>query len=529
MLADDDLMEELTILIVDDIEENIQILREFLDEYGYTIVAAHNGIEALERLKEHQVHLIITDAMMPKMDGFQLCRKVKDHPRYSAIPFIMYTGDYIDEEDREFAKSLGVDKYIVKSEGFKELITTANDIAINWYGYSQRETETRSDTIDDTLFLEKHHSILVKKLEEKMRHLEHYAETLNRKNIELKASEARYRSLFENANIGVVILNRETKRILDANKQAIRLLKYSKKELLEKDCLPIQEDEKMTLQLLYSELFFSGDAAIIDKGGSSIEVHISSVPIAHAQDPRIIVYIRDLSEHAKIRQKLLQVENMTMMGRLAAGIAHEIRNPLAAITVNLQYLQNRYADNEDIMSTVEMAMDGSKRVEQVIDKTLSLARATPPQTNSEDVHKIISRVLWFMKMPLQQKNITIHKKFSEGLPKISVDEKQIQQVLLNIIQNAVDASKENSSITLATGIRGENEKKIEYIEVADRGEGIPKSVQDHIFEPFNTTKKSGTGLGLAISKYIMDRHNGNIILSSDHGKGTTVRLEFPIY
>lgn len=522
-------MEELTILIVDDIEENIQILREFLDEYGYTIIAANNGVDALERLEEQQIHLIITDAMMPKMDGFQLCRKVKEHPRYSAIPFIMYTGDYIDEEDREFAKSIGVDKYIVKSEGFKELITTANDIALNWYGYSQKETETQNETIDDSLFLEKHHSILVKKLEEKMQHLEHYAETLNRKNIELKASEARYRSLFENANIGVVILNRETKRILDANKQAVHMLKYSKKELLEKDCLPIQGDEKMTLRLLYSELFFSGEAAIIDKEGSSIEVHISSVPIAHAQDPRIIVYIRDLSEHAKIRQKLLQVENMTMMGRLAAGIAHEIRNPLAAITVNLQYLQNRYADNEDIMSTVEMAMDGSKRVEQVIDKTLSLARATPPQTNSEDVHKIITRVLWFMKMPLQQKNITIYKKFSEELPKISVDEKQIQQVLLNIIQNAVDASKENSTITLTTGIRGKNGEKIVCIEVADQGEGIPKNVQDHIFEPFNTTKKSGTGLGLAISKYIMDRHNGNIILSSDPGRGTAVRLEFSIY
>ncbi len=524
--AEDNRMDEFKILIVDDSEEYIELLNQFLIDYGYTVIPAQNGVEALERLKEGRVHLIIADAMMPKIDGFQLCRTVKDNPEYADIPFFIYTGDYIDAEDREFARSIGVDKYVVKSGGLDELIRSVNDVARNRYGYNRKETVWGDGTIDDSVFLQKHHDILTKKLEEKMHHLELYAETLNKKNIELKASEARYRSLFENANIGIVILDRETKHVLDANNQAVEMFKYSKEELLEKECLPIENDKQMTSQLLYTELYFNGEASIIDKDGNTVEVQINSVPIARAQDPRIIVYLRDLSEQSRIRQKLLQIENMTLMGRLAAGIAHEIRNPLAAVTVNLQYLQKKYSNNEDIINTVEMAMEGSKRVEQVVEKTLSLARATPPQSKAEDVHEIIDRVLWFMKMPLKQKNISVQKEFTRTLPAISVDEKQIQQVLLNILQNALDASHENGSIVMRTHL---NEVKNVCIDVCDNGPGIPDDLQKHIFEPFNTTKKGGTGLGLAISKYIMDRHNADIEISSRPGEGTTIRLLFPAY
>lgn len=523
----DNPMNELKILIVDDIRENIELLKEFLSDYGYTILSAKNGLEALEKLQEEQVHLIIADAMMPKMDGFQLCKKVKDDPTHAAVPFFIYTGDYIDKEDREFAKSIGVDKYMVKSEGWDELITSVNEVARNRYGYNRNDEGRKQDTIDESAFLEQHHGILIKKLEEKMQHLELYTATLNRKNIEIKSSEARYRSLFEHANIGIVILDRETKRILDANHQAVDLFGYSREELLEMDCLPIEVDKRNTSQLLYTELFFNGEASIVNKENESIEVQLNSVPISHAQDPRIIVYIRDLSEHVRIQKKLLQIENMTLMGRLAAGIAHEIRNPLAAVTVNLQYLQKKYADNEDILNTVEMAMEGSKRVEQVIEKTLSLARATPPRVKAQDVHEIIDRVLWFMKLPLKQKNVGIEKEYSLRLPPISVDDKQIQQVLLNVLQNAVDASDQNSSIIMKTYASDEENAQKICVEVSDSGPGIPPEMQKNMFEPFNTTKKGGTGLGLAISKYIMDRHNADIEVSSQEGKGTTICLKFP--
>jgi two-component system, cell cycle sensor histidine kinase and response regulator CckA len=519
---------ELKILIADDMQENIELLREYFSEYGYTIITAQNGNEALERLNSEDVHLIIADAMMPKMDGFQLCRKVKENPKYANVPFFIYTGDYIDKEDREFARSIGVDKYVVKTEGLDELVDAVNDVAQQWYGYRTQNRHESQHTIDDSSFLEKHHEILIKKLEEKMRRLEQYADTLNLKNLELKESEERYRSLFENANIGIVILDRASKKIIDANNQALKLFKYAKGELLAMDILPIERDNHLTPELLYTELFFSGEASIIDKTDARIDVHISSVPINHAKDPRIIVYIRDISEQNRIHQKLLQVENMTLMGRLAAGIAHEIRNPLAAVTVNLQYLLRRYADNEDIIGTVSMGMEGAKRVEQVIDKTLSLARATPPQTKPADVNEILDRVLWFMKMLLKQKKLTVQKDLAADLPAISVDEKQIQQVLLNILQNAVDASHEEGTIAMRT-YRGDQEAAGKVcIEVRDFGAGIPEKMKEHMFEPFNTTKKGGTGLGLALSKYIMDRHNADIQVASDTGAGTIIRLQFPV-
>jgi len=518
-----------TILHVDDAQENIELLTEFFSDYGYLIISANNGIEALELLGKEDVHLIISDAMMPKMDGFQFCREIKNSSKYAHVPFFIYTGDYLDQEDRELAKSIGVDKYIHKGDGFNDLTEAVIEVASRWYGYTQRSLSNDKDVIDDNAFLEKHHRVIIKKLEEKMRDLEQYAETLNKKNLELQESEARYRSLFENANIGIIILDRETKRILDVNKQAVKLFKYEKEELLALGSLPIEEDRQMTAQLLYTEQFFSGDASIKNKDGQSIEVKINSVPIAHANDPRIIVYIRDISEQAKIQQKLLQIENMTLMGKLAAGIAHEIRNPLAAVTVNLQYLLKRFSDNEEMRSTVEMAMEGSKRAEQVIEKTLNLARAKPPQTKLENVNDIIEQVLWFMRIPMKQKNISVEKKLSGELPHISVDEKQIQQVLLNVLQNAVDVSEKNSLIGIHTYQFKKDDIKKVCIEIVDNGPGISDELQKNLFEPFNTTKKGGTGLGLAISKYIMDRHNANIQVSSHPGKGTSICLQFPVY
>ncbi len=517
------------ILHVDDAQENIDLVKEYFTDYGYTVISAGNGVEALDLLEQEDVHLIISDAMMPKMDGFQFCRKVKGLSEYAHIPFFIYTGDYLDQEDRELAKSIGVERYILKSDGLNELSEAVNEIANQWYGYRPEDLAGENDTIDDSAFLEKHHQVIIKKLEEKMHDLEQYAETLNKKNLELQESEARYRSLFENANIGIVILDRETRRILDVNKQAVNLFKYDKDELLALGSLPIEDDQQMTPQLLYTEQFFSGDASIKNKDGKSIEVKINSVPIARAHDPRIIVYIRDVSEQAKIQQKLLQIENMTLMGRLAAGIAHEIRNPLAAVTVNLQYLLKRFTGNDEIRSTVEMAMEGSKRAEQVIEKTLNLARAKPPQAKLEDVHDIIDQVLWFMRIPMKQKNISVEKTFSSDLPKISVDGKQIQQVLLNVLQNAVDVTHTNGSVGIHTFQFDDGDIKKVCIEIVDNGPGIPEELQKHLFEPFNTTKRGGTGLGLAISKYIMDRHNADIQVSSRPGRGSTIRLQFPVY
>ncbi|MBI5473869.1 MAG: response regulator, partial [Ignavibacteriae bacterium] len=199
---------QLRVLLVDDIMENLSLLEEVLTDQGYGTASVTSGAEALERLNAELFHLVVADAMMPSIDGFQLCKVMKQSPGLASIPFIIYTGNYVDVEDQMFAKSIGVDAYVMKYDGLSTLVQAVNTLARKTYGAAgghddladvqqmAAETSSQLALLDEQMFLERHHAIIVKKLEEKMHELEMYAETLARKNREIQASEARYRNLF---------------------------------------------------------------------------------------------------------------------------------------------------------------------------------------------------------------------------------------------------------------------------------------------------------------------------------------------
>jgi DNA-binding response OmpR family regulator len=159
----------LKILLVDDVQENLELLEDVLSESGYTCVQAQNGVDALGLLQKETVHLIVADAMMPKMDGFQLCKEVRAMAGPAKIPFIIYTGNYVDAADQEFARSIGVDRYVVKYAGLGTLVEAVNELAKQRYGRHPEQPAEGQGQIDDQVFLEQHHAIIIKKLEEKIR------------------------------------------------------------------------------------------------------------------------------------------------------------------------------------------------------------------------------------------------------------------------------------------------------------------------------------------------------------------------
>jgi two-component system, sporulation sensor kinase E len=356
-----------------------------------------------------------------------------------------------------------------------------------------------------------------------------YAETIKRKYVESHITEPHYRGLFENAKIALVVLDSKSGKILDANKQATELLDYTKDEFLLMDSLPLGEDETMISDILYTEMFFSGETRVKNKEGMNLNVQIHTVPIARTDDSLIVVCLREVSEEKKLRQRLNQMEQMTLLGRLAAGIAHEIRNPLAAVTLSLQYLARKYPAEHDITNTTVMAMEGAARIEQVIEKSLGLARATPPRRIENDLNGIVDQTLRLMKKQMQEKQIEVRFENALNLPAVSVDDNQIRQVILNILHNAVDASKENGIIEIRTYTDGEIRERNVCLDIRDFGPGIPDEIWSHLFELFVTTKKGVAGLGLALSRYIMDLHQASIEVETERGKGTTFRLKFPPY
>jgi PAS domain S-box-containing protein len=522
----------LKVLIVDDVPENLALLEDVLAENGYAAILCRNGAEALRYLEKDTVHLIVADAMMPKIDGFQLCKEVKSHPPTSKIPFIIYTGNYIDGADQDFARSIGVDRYVVKYAGLGTLIQAVNELAQDRYGF-KNVPATQHERIDDHVFLEKHHAIIIKKLEEKMAELEMYAETLVNKNREIQASEDRYRSLFDNASIAIFVVDRSTGKVLDANQQGIALLGYERKDLLELPGFPLVNGGDLSARVLGASGFTSGEALVRARDDRMLFVEVGVGPLKNPEENRVLLYVRDISEEKKMREQLMQAEKMSLMGRLAAGIAHEIRNPLAAVTLNLQFLQQR-SDLDDVgKGIIRDALEGARRVETVMENTLSLARITPPVLKSEAINMLTDQVLGFLRISVQQRKVQIDTQFAEGLAAITVDAKQIQQVMLNIIQNAIDASQDGSRVLVSTAMLREPVQAqtlpcpCVMLAVRDFGVGMTDDQYKHLFEHFRTSKPEGTGLGLAMSKQIMLRHNAEIIVEPAPEQGTLVRLLFP--
>ena len=532
----------LRVLLVDDIMENLSLLEEVLTDQGHETTSVTSGAEALEQLEGELFHIVVADAMMPSIDGFQLCKEMKQSPKLAGIPFIIYTGNYVDVEDQLFAKSIGVDAYVMKYDGLSTLVQAVNSLARKKYGTGNdgadaagpdEEIRTVAQlTVDEQVFLERHHAIIVKKLEEKMHELEMYAETLARKNREILASEARYRNLFEHASIGIFVLDRQDGKVLDVNAEGLALLGYSADELTSMEPLSFVGEAETVQAIRQSGAFFSKEISLRRKDGALIDVELGAGPFLEQSGAKIILYVLDITEQKKMRQHLVQSEKMAFMGRLAASIAHDIRNPLAAITLNLQYLAKRLPENFADRGALDFAVEGAQRIGKVIENTLSLARTTPPKIQPEQINKIVQGAALFLNTACAQKNVVLEIQLEKELPLVNVEAKQIEQVILNLVQNAIDVAPERSTITLSTCLmddfQGQTPKQKIAVIILDRGPGISSETMRHLFEPFHTTKIGGTGLGLALSKQIIDRHNAEIKIEPAVGGGTIARLVFPV-
>jgi PAS domain S-box-containing protein len=517
------------VLVVDDVPENLELLDDVLTDGGYAPITARNGVQALEVLKKEEVHLVIADAMMPKMDGFQLCKEVRALPGYARTPFIIYTGNYVDESDQGFARSIGVDRYVVKGTGVGVLFEAINDLVQQRYGHLPGLPASGEARLDDQAFLEQHRALVIKKLEEKMVELEVYAQTLERKNREVQASEERYRALFESASIPIVVIDRESGKVLDVNKQGLDLLGYSRDELNAMPRLPFADAGEFAKGILDANKFVAGETTIRRADGDVLDVDVGVGPVTRPQDLRLLLYVRDITEQKKMREHLLQAEKMALMGRLAAGIAHEVRNPLAAITLNLQYLAAKGSLDAPMVESIGNALEGAKRVESVIENTLSLARVSPPVLQPESVNALVQKVIGFIEMSSKQKDVRVETELGENLPLVKVDAKQIQQVLINIVQNAIDASPMSEVVRLSTLLTQEEGGSYICITVRDRGPGVPPEHRKYLFQQFRTTKPGGTGLGLVLSRQILERHKGKIALEDAPGGGTVVHIQIPTH
>ncbi|MDD2904384.1 MAG: ATP-binding protein [Syntrophales bacterium] len=241
-------------------------------------------------------------------------------------------------------------------------------------------------------------------------------------------------------------------------------------------------------------------------------------------------------EKAKSDEVMVHESKMAALGKLAAGVAHEINNPLAVIAEEAGWMKDLLKEEDVAESANFHEFDESlkkigyhvERVKKVTHRLLGFARRMEPTVEKVVTNEVLEECVGFLENEARYRNITIKKKLAPDLPTISSDSSQLQQVFLNILNNAIDAVGKDGAITLETLHRPAEQQIV--INITDTGPGIPKATLEKIFDPFYTTKEvgKGTGLGLSISYSIMEKLGGTITVDSEMGRGTTFTILLPV-
>ena len=265
-------------------------------------------------------------------------------------------------------------------------------------------------------------------------------------------------------------------------------------------------------------------------------LHLNQVPLNPIQIANLQVLNRQaglafenallFKERLRQNERMFRAEQLATMGQFAAGIAHELRNPLTAIRSTIQYLENEFEQDTDQRKLAHDILDEVDRLNNIVGNLLSLAR--PAESNPEeiDICREIERCVNFIETKARSQNIKLQMDFEQDLPKLRFDQAELRQVLLNVMMNGLQSMPEGGLLLIkASRIAGSDRM---LIQVGDEGPGIPADLRHKVFDPFFTTKAGGTGLGLAICNSIVKRYNGEIWIEQTKGGGTEVKISLPV-
>jgi len=229
--------------------------------------------------------------------------------------------------------------------------------------------------------------------------------------------------------------------------------------------------------------------------------------------------VRDISELKKIEES----QRLAQLGQLVSSMVHEVNNPLMIISGNAQLCLTEEL-NKQAKENLGIIIEQCARTKSIIQRLLAFSKPTKGEIKNADINAVVDSTAKLLEHQYSVSNIKMIRNFAAQLPMIPIDEKQIQEVLLNIIKNAAEAMPEGGVITMATSQEG----PFLRIDIADTGMGIPKEAMEKLFTPFFTTKDKGTGLGLPVCYGLVRAHGGDLEFNSVVGKGTTAAIYLPL-
>ncbi|MDY6906097.1 MAG: response regulator [Thermodesulfobacteriota bacterium] len=549
-------MDKMRILIVDDTDDSRYMLQVLLEGNGYTVATAKNGAEALEQLNVGPFDLIISDILMPVMDGFALCRKIKQNETLRYIPFLIYTATYTGPEDEAFAAKIGADRFIRKPCEPDELLKIIREVTAagsDSTGYTGPGNIPAPEPAEDADIFKLYSERLVRKLEQKMAQLEKEGEARQKAEAALRKSEDKFKYIFENSPIGKSITYPSGQ--IQVNNAFLHMLGYTRDEFKKLKWQDITYPDDIAVSQEKIDTALTGEKECLrfikrylHKNGTVVWAEVSTALRRNNDgDPLyFITTVNDITrrkiaeaEKEKLLTQLVQSQKMESIGRLAGGVAHDFNNMLEVIAGYAELSMESVNRDDPLYAHLQEILSAARKSTDITRQLLAFARKQTIAPRFLDMNKTISGMLAMLRRLIGEE-IDLEWIPAEGPLTIKIDPVQVDQILANLCVNARDAIRGNGRIIIETGRKTFDDDYCahhpgclpgDYVQlsVSDDGCGMDNTTLDNIFEPFFSTKSAGkgTGLGLATVYGCVKQNGGFINVYSEPDNGTTFSIYLP--
>lgn len=516
------------ILVVDNNQEHIEVLTNYLANCGFQIISAQDGETAIQLAKKEKPDLILLDAFLPGIDGFQTCHHLKADPQTSPILVIFMT-EMTQTENKLRGFDLGAVDYIPKPCQQEELLARVTthlklkDLTQNLEQRVEQQTTALTQTN--------------KQLHQKIDQSRIIEDAL-------RASESRYRAMIENSFDGIAIF--EAGKIVFFNEKLLHIFKYTKKEDLVGKSLEIlfHPDEKKRIRQYNQdrEASLPAPEQYVARGltldGNMLYLRISATRIVYQDKTAVLGFFKDITRHKQLEGQLQQAQKMEAIGTLAGGIAHDFNNILNIIIGHTEMALLDDSLKTEVQEYLSRVMDASQRATDLVNQILTFSHQKGIEVKPSNISSLVKETIKMLKATLPS-SIEIRQQIKDRDSLVMTDSTQIHQVLMNLCTNAAHAVPNQGGVLEVSLERVDIDQTamLDLLEgsylklsVSDNGQGMDSHTLSRIFEPYFTTKKAGegTGLGLAVVHGIITHYKGSIKVNSIPGEGTQFHVYLPI-